>query len=108
MPPKDTDPASKGAVTPSASTPGPDAMLGLWSSWMKAQAGAEEDWFISGKHWWQIAREALTSALAEGVTSLGETFGKDPLLTSIDQAWNANPLRKVIPVDWAEIARSLR
>ncbi len=29
-------------------------------------------------------------------------------LHAIDQVWNANPLREVVPVDWAEIARALR
>ena len=27
---------------------------------------------------------------------------------SIDRAWNANPLKEVIPVDWAEVVRALR
>ena len=30
------------------------------------------------------------------------------MLRSIDQMWNANPMREVVPVDWAEIARALR
>ena len=38
----------------------------------------------------------------------GEALGNDPMLRSIDQMWNANPLRDVVPVDWAEIARALR
>jgi len=25
------------------------------------------------------------------------------MLRSIDQIWNANPLREVVPIDWAEI-----
>ncbi|WP_245444735.1 alpha/beta hydrolase [Microvirga sp. KLBC 81] len=35
-------------------------------------------------------------------------MAKDPTLRSIDRMWNANPLREVVPVDWAEIARALR
>src|SRR5205823_3809688 len=27
---------------------------------------------------------------------------------SIDQMWNANPLRAIVPLDWAEISRALR
>ena len=32
----------------------------------------------------------------------------DSILRATDDALNANPLRQVIPVDWAEIARALR
>jgi polyhydroxyalkanoate synthase len=32
----------------------------------------------------------------------------DALLAPIDRMWNANPLREVVPVDWAEVARALR
>ncbi|HRO15772.1 MAG TPA: class I poly(R)-hydroxyalkanoic acid synthase [Paracoccus sp. (in: a-proteobacteria)] len=35
-------------------------------------------------------------------------LSRNPALRSIDQMWNANPLRDVIPLDWAEIARALR
>src|SRR3954453_16505708 len=35
-------------------------------------------------------------------------MSKDPTRRSIDQMWNANPLREVVPIDWAEIARALR
>jgi polyhydroxyalkanoate synthase len=43
-----------------------------------------------------------------GVRQLQESLAQDPTLRSIDQMWNANPLRDVVPVDWAEIARALR
>ncbi|MFH5923022.1 PHA/PHB synthase family protein [Roseomonas xinghualingensis] len=46
---------------------------------------------------------------------LGDTGGeitnqiaRDPVLRSIDRMWNANPLRDIVPVDWAEVARALR
>jgi len=58
---------------------GPDVLLGIWSTWMKS--GAEQ----------------LTEHLAH-----------DPLLKSIEQMWNANPLHEVIPLDWAGIAWALR
>ena len=46
--------------------------------------------------------------LTGGVKQLEEGLSKDPTLRSIDQMWNANPLREVVPIDWAEIARALR
>src|SRR5215470_8111106 len=57
----------------------PDVLLGIWNTWMKS--GAEQ---------------------------LIEHFAHDPLLKSIEQMYNANPLHDVIPLDWAGIAWALR
>jgi polyhydroxyalkanoate synthase len=57
----------------------PDVLLGIWNTWMKS--GAEQ---------------------------LTEHFAHDPLVKSIEQMWNANPLHEVIPLDWAGIAWALR
>jgi polyhydroxyalkanoate synthase subunit PhaC len=57
----------------------PDVLLGIWNNWMKS--GAEQ---------------------------LTEHFAHDPLLKSVEQIWNANPLHDVIPLDWAGIAWALR
>ncbi|MBV8524738.1 MAG: class I poly(R)-hydroxyalkanoic acid synthase, partial [Acetobacteraceae bacterium] len=101
--------ASSGSAEGMIGVPGPEMMLGLWSSWMKSHTGGDQDWFGSGKPWWQITSDdALGNMLAGGVKQLNETVAKDPLLHSVDEVWNANPLRDVIPVDWAEIARALR
>ena len=48
----------------------PDVLLGIWNTWMKS--GAEQ---------------------------LTEHFAHDPLLKSIEQMYNANPLHDVIPLD---------
>jgi polyhydroxyalkanoate synthase subunit PhaC len=102
---KDTD-----TMQPQAggNAPGPDVMLGLWASWMDrmaaGQASAGQD-----KPWWQMTTDApAPDLLAGGVQQLEESLSKDPMLRSIDQMWNANPLREVVPIDWAEIARALR
>jgi polyhydroxyalkanoate synthase len=45
---------------------------------------------------------------AAAARELGDQFARDPVLRSVDQMWNANPLRDVVPVDWAEVVRALR
>jgi polyhydroxyalkanoate synthase subunit PhaC len=98
-----------GMIAGSGGLPGPEMMLGLWSSWMNTHSGLQQDWSGASKPWWQVAPDAaLGNMLAGGVRQLNEIVEKDPMLRSVDDMLNANPLREVIPVDWAEIARSLR
>jgi polyhydroxyalkanoate synthase len=44
----------------------------------------------------------------QGVNQLGEWLAKDPILLASGKALNANPLHKIIPIDWSEIAWALR
>jgi polyhydroxyalkanoate synthase subunit PhaC len=89
--------------------PGPDVMLGLWASWMDRMSDAARGPAGQGKAWWQMTADApLPDVLTGRSKLLEEGLFKDPTLRSIDQMWNANPLREVIPVDWAEITRALR
>ena len=84
-------------------------MLGLWASWMDRMAAPGQASAGQGKPWWQMTTDApAPDVLAGGVQQLEEGLRKDPTLRSIDQMWNANPLREVVPIDWAEIARALR
>src|SRR6185295_5445110 len=82
---------------------------GLWASWMdqmstSVQASAQKD-----RSWWEMAVGNPTSGLLTGAAKqFEETLTNDPTLRSIDQMWNANHLREVVPIDWAEIARALR
>ncbi|WP_207538437.1 PHA/PHB synthase family protein [Sabulicella rubraurantiaca] len=46
--------------------------------------------------------------LAGGMRQLNELMRQDPVLRTLDQMWNANPFRDIVPVDWAEVARALR
>ncbi|WP_431271656.1 PHA/PHB synthase family protein [Dankookia sp. P2] len=48
------------------------------------------------------------AAVAEALRQAKSLVDRDPLLKSVDAMWNANPMRDVIPVDWAEVARALR
>src|SRR5271165_4659491 len=110
---KPTPPSATAEAFPGLPVPAPDAMLALWTSWIEAAAGSAEAW---SKGWgsldpqrWQGTPDAIAgNLLAAGVGQLNEVVGKNPALQAIDQVWNANPLREVVPVDWAEIARALR
>ncbi len=51
---------------------------------------------------------AVGAMLAGSVQQLRESLERDPLIRALDQAWSANPLREIVPVDWGQIARSLR
>ena len=85
-------------------------MLGLWASWMDQMSAPAQASGGDGKPWWQMTTNipAAPDVLAGGVKQLQESLSKDPTLRSVDQMWNANPLREVVPIDWAEIARALR
>jgi polyhydroxyalkanoate synthase len=103
---KDTDKAQPQAGD---NAPGPDVMLGLWASWMDRMVAPAQATAGQGKPRWQMTTDAPTpDVLAGGVKQLEEGLAKDPTLRSIDQMWNANPLREVVPIDWAEIVRALR
>ena len=89
--------------------PGPDVMLGLWTSWIDQVSAPGQGPAGQGKPWWQMTTDAPgPDMLTGGVRQLEEGLSNDPTLRSIDQMWNANPLRQVVPIDWAEIAGALR
>ena len=89
--------------------PGPDVMLGVWASWMDQMSASVRAPGGQSAAWWKMtANNPASSVVAGGVDQLQRSLSQDPTLRSIDQMWNANPLREVVPVDWAEIARALR
>ncbi|HKH00648.1 MAG TPA: class I poly(R)-hydroxyalkanoic acid synthase, partial [Bradyrhizobium sp.] len=103
-----TDP-NKAQSQAGGNAPGPDVMLGLWASWMDQMSAPTQSSADQSKPWWQMTTDApAPDMLLGGVKQLEEGLSNDPTLRSIDQMWNANPLREVVPVDWAEIARALR
>ncbi|MBV1799513.1 alpha/beta hydrolase [Siccirubricoccus sp. G192] len=62
-----------------------------------------------GTPWWTVPPSEFGDAiLAAGAKQATAMLTRDPMLKAIDRAWNANPLREVVPVDWAEVARALR
>jgi polyhydroxyalkanoate synthase len=94
--------------------PGPEMMLGLWASWVEsasklAESQGASDRAAQGSNLWQVSSDQVAGNLLRGgVRQLGEILTHDPILRAIEEAFNANPLHAVIPVDWAEIARALR
>jgi polyhydroxyalkanoate synthase len=93
----------------SGNVPGPDVMLRLWASWMDQMSAPAKALADRGTAWWQMTTDnSASSLIGGGINQLQSSLSQDPTLRSIDQMWNANPLREVVPVDWAEIARALR
>jgi polyhydroxyalkanoate synthase len=91
-----------------ALTPGPEALLSFWTSWVNAMSGTSQAWAGAGI-WPAISPGHVAGGLAANTAkSLGDHLAQDPVLRSIDRMWNANPLRDVVPVDWAEVVRALR
>ena len=76
---------------------GAGAVLGQWTHWMQ-QASAP----------FNPPGGALAPLLPSSFAAMQDIHKWDPLLRSVDQVWNANPLRQVIPVDWAGITWALR
>ena len=79
--------------------PGLEQTLELWTSLMMQPALAAGQ---AGSH------HELPGLPSEGLKQLGQMLTQDSLLRPIDQLLNENPFHKVIPIDWAEIARALR
>jgi polyhydroxyalkanoate synthase subunit PhaC len=103
---QDTD---KAQVQMDGNMPGPDMMLRLWASWMDQMSSPARALADPGTAWWQMTTgNPVSSFIGGGVDQFQRSLSQDPTLRSIDQMWNANPLREVVPVDWAEIARALR
>jgi len=87
----------------------PDTALGVWMSWMESSFGHAQNWMSTAEPWWKVTPDQMAGSMLEaGSKQLNDILHRDPLLRSIDQMWNANPFREIVPVDWAEIARSLR
>jgi polyhydroxyalkanoate synthase len=90
--------------------PGTEAMPALWTAWAETVAKLARGQGLSAPEPGTppITPDQLTGGLLErGVRQLGELLARDPVVLAFENALNANPLREVIPVDWAEIARAL-
>lgn len=86
-------------------TPTPDAVFTIWSKWMETAT-------TQARTLAQPAAGSLDAAggaaLADAVRGMQGHMAQDPMLHQLDQMWNANPLRDVVPVDWAAVSAALR
>ncbi len=95
-------PAPDSDITPTLS---PDAVLGLWSNWMeKASSQAQTMIQPMAGNWDAMAG----SVMSDNLDQIRRAIADDATLRQIDQMWNANPLRAVVPVDWAAVSAALR
>ncbi|HEX5974041.1 MAG TPA: hypothetical protein VFY57_02670, partial [Rubrobacteraceae bacterium] len=83
----------------------PMAPFDLWTQWLRANMGevtvppgASVPWLAMAG----VPASEAAEALPEGA------IRNDPLLQTMEQLWDANPLRNVLPISWAEIARALQ
>ena len=88
--------------------PGPEAMLGMWTAWVdRMSASATTAGDQAGKLW-PVPPAAASGVMAEWNRQIKDVLSGDPTLRAIAEMWSANPLHKVVPLDWAEIAGALR
>ncbi len=103
-----------GSAASATVPPGPEMMLGLWAAWAEAASklgrgmASASDGMPKPAAWHMQSDKIAGNLLQGGLRQLGEMLARDPILRATEDALNANPLRQVIPVDWAEIARALR
>ena len=93
---------------PSAVPVSADAVIGLWSQWMEtaaqsAQAIVKPMEGVAG-NWDAMAGKVMQDSLDQ----IRRAVADDATLRQIDQMWNANPLKDVVPVDWAAVSAALR
>ena len=95
--------ASK-AGTPGAGQ-GTMAPFDLWTEWMRANMGAVTATPGASVPWLMtpgVSTGEEVAALPEG------TMRQDPLLSTVEKLWDANPVQNVLPLNWVEITRSLQ
>ena len=90
----------------------PDTALGVWMSWMESSFGHAQNWMSNVEPWWTVTPDQMAGNMLEaGSKQLNDILARDPLLRSIDQMWNANPFREIVPVgrlgQASEIARGV-
>lgn len=106
---KTTQTPNSDSNPPDGPTAVPDMALGLWTSWLESATRLTGGQDLSKAALWQVSPDQVTGNMLQGtLRQVNEMLAADPFLRAAEQALNANPLREVIPVDWAEIARALR
>src|SRR5918995_2462097 len=83
----------------------PMAPFDLWAQWIRenmgsvsATPGASVPWLMSPG----VSTGEEAEPLPEGA------IRTDPLLSTMEKLWDANPLHNVLPINWGEITRALQ
>ncbi|HZC82973.1 MAG TPA: hypothetical protein VE194_00975, partial [Rubrobacter sp.] len=81
------------------------APFDAWAEWMRANMGpmtatpgASVPWLMMPG----IRTGEEAAELPEGAVR------SDPLLSTVEKLWDANPMQNVLPIDWVEITRALQ
>jgi polyhydroxyalkanoate synthase len=85
-----------------------DVLPAIWSTWMRFGVDLTQQWMCLVQPWWLLPDLPASDLLSTAAKQTTEHLAHDPLVKSIEQVWNANPLHDVIPLDWAGIAWALR
>ncbi len=94
--------------TSSARASAPQNPFDLWAAWLKGSMGGSEGQGGANPWSWTMPGAIVGQGTNARANDFNQFLSSDPLLSMVDQVWNANPLREVLPIDWAEITRSLR
>src|SRR5215218_967828 len=83
----------------------PMAPFDLWMQWLRANMGevtatpgASVPWLASPG----VSTGDEVETMPEGA------IRNDPLLSTLEKLWDANPLQNVLPINWVEITRALQ
>ena len=92
--------------TGGSGTMGPTpAPFDLWTQWMRANMGAMTAAPGASVPW--IATPGVSTG--DEVEDLPSgAIRNDPLLSTLEKLWDANPVQNVLPINWVEISKSLQ
>src|SRR5918997_6235592 len=88
-----------GSVGP---TPAP---FDQWAQWMRANMGAMSA-APGASVPWLAAPDVQSAEEAEKLPT--GAIRNDPLLSTLEKLWDANPVQNVLPINWVEITRALQ
>jgi polyhydroxyalkanoate synthase len=81
------------------------APFDVWSEWMRANMGPMMATPGASVPWLMMPGVRTGEEFAE----LPEgAVRNDPLLSTVEKLWDANPMQNVLPIDWVEITRALQ
>jgi polyhydroxyalkanoate synthase len=86
-------------------TPSFDPFFKMWSDWLSNSMGPMTT--VPGVSLPWLAKPGVSTGEEAEPLPKG-AMANDPLLSALDKIWSANPFSNIVPLDWAEITRSLQ